>query len=260
MGLNLIRARMLSMCWDSMEVRAKEIRSMGRESSFLVKNFPLSKVLDADKLKLARVMQFRAMEIKDARHEAHQSGTTNRVNDSLLLVFVHRHAWQSIISIPGVKAWLDLLQEVPHGLSWIVNEGILKPSVDVTDLQKRIQVRDVASIIMFSICQPYWQSNPDTPFLTNSGSHTPGTAAAAATAATTTVRARLKTSTRKVEPRRRRWRKTRRRQIVWGYRASISSLCDSYTKPKANSDLAHSWVHSSGQEKVQWAVWCTISC
>ena len=74
MGLNLIRARLLSMCWDSMEVRSKEVRSMGRDSGMIVGNFPLAKPVASDKPKLARVMQLRALELKDARHDCGQPG------------------------------------------------------------------------------------------------------------------------------------------------------------------------------------------
>ena len=66
MGKNLVRARILDMCWDSVECHAKEVRAMAREG-VSVSNFALAKVSESEKKKLARVMQLRALELKDIR-------------------------------------------------------------------------------------------------------------------------------------------------------------------------------------------------
>lgn len=40
----------------------------------------------------------------------------------------------------GQRAWSGLLNEVPHGISWIINEGFFRPTTDLQDLFKRLQV------------------------------------------------------------------------------------------------------------------------
>ena len=98
---DLISARIIADCWDSMEVPASEVRAMQVPHSS-VTNMPIVKQSTETEQTLEKCKRIRLMELKEMQ-----------------LAGAYDNVW------PGRR------NEVPSNVSWIINEGALAPVIDV---------------------------------------------------------------------------------------------------------------------------------
>ena len=107
-----ISSRIRSDCWDSMEVQATECRAFQR-ANMLVSNFPLKRRTLAETRRIECIRVLRKLELRDIA----LSGNTN-------------------------PTWPRNLGIIPTEISWILNQGELRPVLDVVE---KSSINDIAS-------------------------------------------------------------------------------------------------------------------
>ncbi|GBG33692.1 Cilia- and flagella-associated protein 43 [Hondaea fermentalgiana] len=106
-------ARIKQNCWEAMETPSREVRAVDAGEDNKVRNFPVPKQSAAEKRRVARVMQMRSIELREIRAAAGPETASKR------------NTWATE-SGP--------MRTISDEVDWIVNAGVLKPSLDDTGL------------------------------------------------------------------------------------------------------------------------------
>ena len=107
-GIDLICDRIKKECWDSMETHAQDLFSFQRDTC--VANMPIIKQDKKYKRQLQIVVMQRRVELREVRHYLQDTHDGDAIAD----------------------VWPMTLDEMPEQIRWLVNEGLLSASTDVT--------------------------------------------------------------------------------------------------------------------------------
>jgi hypothetical protein len=114
-GIDLVSERIKQECWESMETQAQDLVAFQRDTC--VANMPIIKQDKQYKRQLAVVVMQRRVELREVRHylQDHPNAGGSEGEETMIS-----------------DVWPGTLDEMPEQIRWLVNEGMLSASTDVT--------------------------------------------------------------------------------------------------------------------------------
>jgi WD40 repeat protein len=104
-------------CWESMDVQQRECRALLRPNEIIATNFALANRTPAQMTELERLRRMRVLELRDMALKASRGS-------------------QAVV-------WPNRNDEVPRDVSWIMNEGTLRPVLDVVEAMQNSSLNGI---------------------------------------------------------------------------------------------------------------------